>query len=346
MAKSLDIIGKRFGYLTVISRAENNEKGNTQWNCKCDCGRNRVALGYDLTHGRITTCGCKKYLTGKPSPKRISLIGQKFGKLTVVSLNEDKSKNGILVWNCLCDCGNEFTARGGNLKSGKATHCGCSRAKHSSNFIDLTGQRYGRLTVKRLVGKSNGKPLWECVCDCGNEKNVTSNDLRTGHTMSCGCMLDESRRKKRKTTEVYERIYGRPFDDIRNQLFKRWITMKWRCKPEYHGHSYYYDRGVTVCDEWNEFEPFYQWSIENGFQSELTLDRIDVNGIYSPSNCRWVTNKVQQNNRTDNVYVTIGSETKTMKMWCEEFGLNYGMVKERRKNGWPQERWFEPPHTN
>lgn len=346
MAKKLELVGKRFGNLTVISRAENNPKGNTQWNCKCDCGGEKVVLGYDLTHGRTTTCGCKQYLVGKPSSKRISLVGQRFGKLTVVSLNEEKSKNGILVWNCLCDCGNSFTARGGNLKTGKATHCGCSPQRHANNFIDLTGRKYGRLTVERESEMVNGKVMWECVCDCGNRKTVSGNNLRSGHTTSCGCVLDETRRVLHKKRTGVRTISGKKTDELRYALYNKWHAMKSRCMPYYHQHEHYYDKGVTVCDEWEEFEPFYQWGIENGFQIGLTLDRIDVNGIYSPSNCRWVTIKVQQNNRTDNVYVTIDGETKTLKMWCEQFGLDYGMVKARRSRGWPQERWFEPPHIN
>ena len=119
--------------------------------------------------------------------------------------------------------------------------------------------------------------------------------------------------------------------------------MKNRCRPDYYEARYYYDRGIRVCDEWKRFEPFQDWALANGYADNLTLDRINVNAGYSPDNCRWVTIKVQQNNKRDNVYVTINGETKTLKMWCEQLCVDYRMVLARRRRGWPQERWFEPP---
>ena len=88
MAKRLDLVGQRFGYLVVIGRAENNNRGNTQWLCQCDCGKKKVVLGYDLTHGRTTTCGCKANMKGKESYNRKNLVGLKFGTLSVISVSK------------------------------------------------------------------------------------------------------------------------------------------------------------------------------------------------------------------------------------------------------------------
>lgn len=335
MAKRLDLVGKRFGNLLVVSRAENNAKGNTQWKCLCDCGNIKIALGYDLTHGRTTTCGCKRNISGKPSQKRISLIGNKYGKLTVVSLNEQESTRGVLAWDCVCDCGNSFIARGSNLKSGKATHCGCVKQEHGNGFVDITGKHFERLTVIGLNGRSKNGLRWDCVCECGNRVIVNGKDLRSGHTKSCGCLSDENRRRERDRSLIYDRS---------SRLYNEYWSMRSRCSPSYHSKKDYYDRGIRVCDDWQTFEPFQDWALANGYRDDLTIDRIDVNAGYSPDNCRWVTNKAQQNNKRDNVYITIGEQTKTMKQWSEYYGVSYGMVKARRKRGWPQERWFEPPH--
>lgn len=341
MAKSLNLIGQRFGHLVVVERAENTPRGNTQWKCICDCGKTKVALGYDLNHGRTTTCGCKSYLVGEPSPHRIDLVGNRYGKLTVVSLNEEKSKNGVLVWNCKCDCGGTCTARGGNLKSGRTTHCGCVK-QVANNFIDLTGNKYGRLTVLSVERRDGKKVYWNCVCDCGGKCIVPSTDLKSGHTRSCGCLLKESRsinasRHRLENMDI-------PTDpDTYRKLRTEFHSMHHRCSPSYHSANSYYNLGVTVCDEWKDFNNFLSWALSNGFEHGLTLDRIDVNGNYSPDNCRWATNKVQQNNKRNNFRITIDGETKTLSQWSEIYGIGKATVRQRIKRGWPQERWFEPP---
>lgn len=334
MAKPLELVGKKFGNLTVLERAENNKNGNTQWLCKCDCGGTKVCLGYDLTHGRTTTCGCSMNLVGKPSPQRISLVGKRYGKLTVESLNEEKSKNGVLVWNCICDCGNKFVARGGNLKCGKATHCGCSKSEFSNNFVDITGNKYGTLTVLGPEGKNDRGVLWRCKCDCGAEVVKVGDDLKFGRTKTCGDHNIHKPNRKRSEPRPDKRLYS------------EWYTMLNRCSKKYHGKKYYYDKGITVCEEWNDYSVFKTWSLQNGYSDELTLDRIDVNGNYEPNNCRWVDMKVQQNNKTSNVRIAIGDETRTLKEWSEYYDIPYGTVKARRLKGWPVDRLFEPLHKN
>lgn len=262
----------------------------------------------------------------------------------VVSLNEEKSNSGVLVWNCKCDCGNTFVARGSNLKSGKATHCGCSRPP-ASNFIDLSGGKYGKLTVIGVERRVGGKAYWNCVCDCGGKCVVSGTDLRSGHTRSCGCLLKETRRKNASRNWLANRDIPTDPETYKN-VQRAFFSMHHRCSSAYHDTMAYHDRGITVCDEWKDFGNFLSWAINNGFEQGLTLDRIDVNGNYSPNNCRWVTNKVQQNNKRNNVRITIGEETKTLSQWCEVYGVGKATVRQRMKRGWPQERWFEAPRKN
>lgn len=343
MAKPLDLTGKRFGSLVVDGRAPNNHRGNTQWYCTCDCGGKKIVLGYDLTKGRTTTCGCKSYLKGKPSHARVDLVGKRYGKLVVTSLNESLSKDGVLVWNCLCDCGNTFTARGGNLKCGKAWHCGCSTPPR--NYVDLTGERYGRLMVIGVARHDADGIYWNCLCDCGGTKVVKGEDLRSGHVRSCGCLLKESRRRNALTRSLENRNLQTDANTYR-RIRAVFNGMHRRCTNGKPGSRHYYDRGIRVCDEWTEFEPFLEWSLSHGYEKGLSIDRIDVNGNYCPENCRWVTQKVQQNNKRDNVYLVIDGEKKTLRQWCDHYGINYRMVLARRRRGWPESRWFDEPHSN
>lgn len=340
MAKASNLVGQRFGKLTVIERAPNNRKGNTMWKCQCDCRNTKIALGYDLTHGRTVSCGCNN--VGKIAYNRKDITGQKYGRLTVIGLNEEKSRNGALYWDCLCDCGIKKTVNGYNLKNGNVRSCGClgneNRHLRKGSITDKTGKRYHNYIVLGKYGEKNNEVLWKCLCDCGKE--FIRENSKLSARKSCGCI--GSGRKKDTTSDCYfftttKGMSQHSYDRLR----KEWHSMKDRCKPQYHNSNIYYERGISVCEEWLIFRNFAIWALENGYDDDLTLDRIDNNKSYSPDNCRWATWKEQNNNKRDNVVIEYRGKSQTLKQWSEELNLNYGMLKARWQHGWKAPMLFE-----
>lgn len=193
--------------------------------------------------------------------------------------------------------------------------------------MDLTGQKFGRLTVINLLSEraKNGMKIYKCLCNCGNYINVRHGNLTSGNTKSCGCFNSDCSSKRNST---HHKTHTR--------LYKIYYNMKTMC---YNKNSTRYSdwggRGIGVCDEWlNDFMSFYNWAINNGYNDTLTIDRIDNNKGYSPSNCRWVTNQEQSNNRRSNINITYNGKTQTMTQWAEELGINYNTLRMRHFRGW------------
>ncbi len=187
MGKIEDLTGQRFGRLTVIERAENKGK-KTCWKCHCDCGNETVVCASHLKSGATRSCGCfNREIAHINNLNNENLIGQKFGRYTVISF--DGRRNGSIFWKCRCDCGNERSVSASHLKSGASKSCGCLNKEKISerNLINLVGQRFGKLTViERAESASDGKIQWRCKCECGNEVVARGELLRNGKKKSCG----------------------------------------------------------------------------------------------------------------------------------------------------------------
>lgn len=206
----VDLTGRRFGHLTVVSKAPKMifPKGAyaTMWNCICDCGNTHVANAAHLKKGITTSCGCCK------KSRLVDLTGQKFGSLTVVKRGEDyvdPSGNRCVRWHCVCECGNELDVRAGSLTAGTSRSCGCKR--YDLPYEDLTGQKFGSLTVlsrtEDYVSPSGKRtPKWHCQCDCGKYVDVIGESMKNGNTRSCGCLRKGNRRAEDLTGQRFGKL--------------------------------------------------------------------------------------------------------------------------------------------
>lgn len=207
-------------------------------------------------------------------------------------------------------------------------------------LIDLSGQRFGRLTVLKEAGRtSERKALWLCHCDCGNNTVVIGTELRQGRTQSCGCY-----RKELLNSFLKQRIMETCDGHSMSRLYRIWQQMKMRCyNPNNTNFAYYGGRGIQMCEEWKEWEQFRIWAIQNGYQEGLTIDRIDVNGNYEPLNCRWVNCIVQANNTTRNVRISYQGEIHTISEWARIIDVPVHVLNSRLRYGWSVERALTEP---
>ena len=203
---------------------------------------------------------------------------------------------------------------------------------------DLVGHQFNKMTV---IGTSQKKcanknfMYWTCQCECGNIKEVREDHIFDGKIISCGCHKDKLTRERMKTHE-----------DSSSSLYGRWSHIKGRCCcPTDDAYVNYGSRGITMCDEWtNSYESFRDWSLANGYQPDLSIDRIDNNKGYSPENCRWASVKIQANNKRNNHMITYNGETHTLAEWAEMLGLTQATLRQRlNKHHWTIERAMSTP---
>lgn len=170
---------------------------------------------------------------------------------------------------------------------------------------------------------------WKCKCDCGSEVIVSLGNIRNGTTKSCGCLALESSKNRHL-------IHGNNRRGRKTKEYRAWAHLKARCNNRSdHKFPIYGGRGITVCERWiSSFENFL--ADMGPCPDGKSIDRIDVNGNYEPSNCRWATAKEQANNRRFNVRITIDGMTRTMSEWEKEKGLSSWLIGSRLKKGWSE----------
>lgn len=266
-------------------------------------------------------------------------IGKTYGYLTVVGKSDSQIKFSN-SWDFRCVCGRIISEQPSRVLSGHKKGCGfCDASKRHIlprfNIDDYIGKKSYMLTVVGLAPREESEKTWKllCKCDCGNETRITPNQFDAGKVMSCGCLRKSSRNE---------------FDGhSKHPLYQIWIQMMRRC---YTSKAKHYDRyggrGITVCDEWHTFNNFAAWSESVGGRPDgYSLDRINNDGNYEPSNCRWADLKTQHRNTSANIVIEYAGEKKTLVEWSESTGISWHTLNHRYHRGWPVERMLtEPVH--
>lgn len=263
---TIDLVGRKFGRLTVLERADDyvkpDGKRDLQWLCECECGNKIITLGRSLKSGGTQSCGCLRKEKTLETPRPFTdLSGKVFGKLTVIDRAENK--NGIIYWNCLCECGNMTCVASTNLKRNHVRSCGCLKHDTPANVLlkNLIGETFGELTVVERAPSRKGATYWKCVCSCGNETVVASTNLIRGSTMSCGCLSQS--RGELKITEYLEENHinfesQKRFDDCRDKkpLPFDFYLPDYNICIEYDGRQHF--EPVNFAGDWQETKNNYE----------------------------------------------------------------------------------------
>jgi len=206
-----------------------------------------------------------------------------------------------------------------------------------SKYNDLTGNKYGRLTVIEYLGKNKQyDSIWRCICDCGTEITVRAGVLLNGHTQSCGCLQISRTRESHITHGLSRDENGK-----RTKLYHVWDGLKQRCyNPKSPFYSYYGGKGIVLCDEWLNYKAFHAWAMSHGYKDGLSIERERINGIYEPDNCSWIPKSHQARNRSMSVVVEYNGEIKNLSDWCDLLGKNKKMLGQRLRRGWSVEKTF------
>jgi len=188
-------------------------------------------------------------------------------------------------------------------------------------FIDITGNKYNMLTVLGVSHRKNKKIYWNVRCDCGTEKTVEGAHIKSGKLLSCGCKNHLPKHSMTKT-----------------KLFSIWVGMRRRCcNPNTERYGCYGGRGITVCDEWNNKKDgsinFIEWALSNGYKEGLTIERIDVNGNYEPSNCTWATRQEQNRNKRDMAFVEHDGELQLLSDIARSTEISESAIRGRYRAG-------------
>lgn len=204
--------------------------------------------------------------------------------------------------------------------------------------MDLTKQKFNRLEVIKFSHNNKySSRIWECKCECGNIVFASTNSLRRNNTKSCGCLQKKKAAitgKSVLSTHSLSKIDGK-----KTRLFRIWMEMKTRFyNPNVVEYPRYGGKGVVICEEWQNFKNFHSWAFANGYQENLSIDRKELFGNYEPSNCQWVTDKVQCRNTTSSRIIDFKGQKKTLAEWAEKNLMSINCLFERLKRGWSIEK--------
>jgi len=206
---------------------------------------------------------------------------------------------------------------------------------------NIEGRKFGRLTAVKCIGSERNMRVWECLCDCG----------KIVHRKACYLLSQQKTGTKISSCGCYKAERGRRFGDTsrthgmsKNRLYHVHAQMIKRCtKPDHKDFSQWGGRGISVCAEWFDLKSFWEWACQSGYKDGLTIERIDNNGNYEPSNCTWIPNCQQGKNTRKNYFITYQGKTQDLTDWAKETGIKYTTIVGRKNLGWTPEQIFSVP---
>lgn len=288
--KRKELTGQTFGELTVIEldKEKTISSGRTYWKCKCSCGNIKTLRSDQLTSGSTKSCGC----LAKKKKRYKDIIGERFGRLVVVAPTEKRGANGSVKWLCSCDCGNTTVVETTNLRSGSTQSCGCLAKENFSKTVekfktqrkDLTGLKFGKLTVLQDTGKIDTqlRHFWLCQCECGNTIEVRDSSLTSGNTNSCGCHYSKGEAIIQKILQENSINYEKEkkFDDLKGKkggaLRYDFYLPDYNRLIEYDGEQHF---GYTG-NGWNTAENYqqvlYSDTIKNEYAKNHNIDLVRI----------------------------------------------------------------------
>ena len=257
--------------------------------------------------------------------------GKRSGNLTIIDFHH--KTNAHSYWRCICDCGRETVVRKDCLSTARTKSCGCLKSSVAKKNI---GEKINRLTIIGLAKTKTGHNGFEALCECGSITIASRSDLKSGHTKSCGCYAKEVKGDGTRTHgKAKTRLHG-----IRNGMTQRCYNPNRKAYKDYGG------RGIKVCGEWrSDYVVFENWALGNGYRESLCIERIDNDGNYEPSNCRWATPKEQANNRRHSPrqrVININGQPHFLSDLAKENGLKPDIVSARFRRGWKMPELLAP----
>lgn len=203
------------------------------------------------------------------------------------------------------------------------------------------GTKVGALTVIEFIGSKNKDRIWQCRCDCGADVQKSFYNLnrafRKCMNIGCGCTAREAARRTGRASKKHG-FTGTKLERLRRCMINRCT------RPSHETYKYYGGRGISVCEEWlRNPGSFYAWAINNGYQNGLSIERLDNEGNYEPSNCSFVTKAEQASNKRNNRKITYSGKTMHLAAWSRELGINHATIAARLDQGWPVERALTEP---
>lgn len=323
-------LGYNINFITVISNKIIKDGRKKLYLCSCKCGNVKYIAETTLKSKRIRDCGCGKYMLERH-------IGERYGLLTIQNCYRKRINGKInVVADCKCDCGNTKDFIVSQLKAKKIQSCGCLNNFNPQNYIN---KKYGK--IKILDFTNVDKKMVKCLCDCGNIFERSLYKITSNVIYKNGCSFCTSKKYCEENNIPYTKKCPLGISRIK-RIFK---GMLYRCyNPNAKDYKWYGAKGIIIDEIWLQNKNnFINWALANGYRDDLTIDRIDGDGNYEPSNCRWVDIKTQQNNRKNNVKFLYEGKMLSINEISKIIKINSNTLRSRLRKGMTLEEAIKKP---